>query len=66
MERKLERLIPKPRSRFIQVICNECGNRQIVFDSAKIEVKCNVCGAVLCKPSGGKAILLAKRERVLE
>ncbi len=62
----MENLIPTPRSKFIQVICNECGNRQIVFDHAKIEVKCNVCGAVLCRPSGGKAILLAKKERVFE
>ncbi|MEM4189787.1 MAG: 30S ribosomal protein S27e [Candidatus Caldarchaeum sp.] len=66
MSEPWERLIPRPRSRFIQVICNECGNKQIVFDSAKTEVKCNVCGAFLCKPSGGKAIILAKKERVLE
>ncbi|MEM1946807.1 MAG: 30S ribosomal protein S27e [Candidatus Caldarchaeum sp.] len=61
-----ESLIPRPRSRFIQVVCNECGNKQIVFDSAKIEVRCNVCGTVLCKPSGGKAVIIAKKERVLE
>jgi small subunit ribosomal protein S27e len=61
-----EGLIPRPRSKFIQVICNECGNRQVVFDHAKIVVKCLVCGAVLARPAGGKAVILAKKERVLE
>lgn len=59
-------IIPTPRSKFLQVTCNECGNSQIVFDSAKIIVKCNVCGAVLAKPTGGKALILGKRERTLE
>lgn len=59
-------LIPSPQSKFLIVTCNECGNNQIVFDSAKIIVKCNVCGAVLAKPSGGKAIILGKKERTLE
>ncbi|MDJ0269878.1 MAG: 30S ribosomal protein S27e [Aigarchaeota archaeon] len=52
--------MPKPTSKFLVVICNECNNRQIVFDSAKIQVKCNVCGAVLAQPSGGKAIITGK------
>ncbi|MEM4281661.1 MAG: 30S ribosomal protein S27e [Candidatus Caldarchaeum sp.] len=66
MSEPWERLIPRPRSSFIQVMCNECGNRQILFDSAKTVVRCNVCGAGLCKPAGGKSIILAKKERVLE
>ncbi|HIQ30373.1 MAG TPA: 30S ribosomal protein S27e [Candidatus Caldiarchaeum subterraneum] len=54
------RLIPKPRSKFLLVVCNECNNKQVVFDSAKIEVKCNVCGAPIAYPSGGKAIITGK------
>lgn len=63
MEVDWERLIPKPRSRFLLVQCNECGHRQIVFDNAKIEVKCHVCSATLAVPKGGKAKILG---RVLE
>ena len=48
-------LIPKPRSRFIRVKCLDCGNEQIIFDSATIVVTCNVCDSVLAEPSGGKA-----------
>lgn len=54
------RLIPKPRSSFLLVQCNECGHRQTVFDSAKIDVSCQICGATLAKPSGGKAKILGK------
>lgn len=54
------KLIPKPRSSFLVVQCNECGHRQAVFDYAKIEVSCNVCGALLAKPRGGKAEILGK------
>ena len=49
-----DRLIPKPRSKFLRVKCPDCGNEQVVFDSANMQVKCNVCGAVLAEPSGGK------------
>ncbi|MEM1944995.1 MAG: 30S ribosomal protein S27e [Nitrososphaerota archaeon] len=61
-----EKLIPKPSSRFLQVVCNECSNRQIVYDSAKIQIKCNVCGSVLAYPRGGKAHIVAKVERVYD
>jgi len=53
-------LIPKPRSSFILVQCNECGHRQIVFNHAKVVVNCQVCGAVLARPRGGKAEILGK------
>ncbi|MEM0440266.1 MAG: 30S ribosomal protein S27e [Candidatus Caldarchaeum sp.] len=66
MSESWSKYIPSPRSRFLIVSCNECGNSQIVFDSAKTVVKCNVCGAVLARPSGGKAIILGKKERTLE
>ena len=61
-----ERLIPKPSSKFLLVVCNECGNKQIVFDSAKIRVKCNVCGSILATPTGGRARITAKVERIYD
>ncbi|MCX8170613.1 MAG: 30S ribosomal protein S27e [Candidatus Bathyarchaeota archaeon] len=50
-----EKIIPRPRSNFIQVKCAECGNEQITFSHASSVVRCNICGAVLAEPTGGKA-----------
>ncbi|NIR86373.1 30S ribosomal protein S27e [Candidatus Bathyarchaeota archaeon] len=50
-----EKLIPRPKSKFLRVKCPDCGNEQIIFDRATNVVHCNVCGATLAEPSGGKA-----------
>ncbi|MCS7096263.1 MAG: 30S ribosomal protein S27e [Candidatus Bathyarchaeota archaeon] len=50
-----EELIPSPRSRFLRIKCLKCGNEQIIFSHATNMVNCNVCGAELAVPSGGKA-----------
>jgi len=50
-----EKIIPKPRSYFLQVKCPDCGNEQIIFSHAASIVRCNICGAVLAEPTGGKA-----------
>lgn len=52
-----EKLIPRPRSGFLRVKCEKCGNEQVVFSHASNKVTCNVCGAELAEPSGGKARL---------
>jgi len=65
MEIDWEKLIPKPRSRFLLVQCNECGHKQVVFDHAKLEVKCQVCGATLATPKGGKAKILGRVSETL-
>jgi len=53
-----EKLIPQPRSRFIRVKCNKCGNEQIIFDRASTVVRCLRCNEVLAVPTGGKAELV--------
>jgi small subunit ribosomal protein S27e len=50
-----EKVLPKPRSKFLRVKCPDCGNEQTVFSHATNPVHCNVCGAILAKPTGGKA-----------
>jgi small subunit ribosomal protein S27e len=50
-----ERLLPRPRSKFLRVKCPDCGNEQVVFGNATNVIKCNICGAVLAEPTGGKA-----------
>lgn len=61
-----EKLIPKPKSRFLRVKCLKCGNEQVIFSHATNIVKCNVCSAQLAEPSGGKAIISGEIVATLE
>jgi small subunit ribosomal protein S27e len=60
------KLIPKPRSNFLRVRCQKCGNEQPLFSSAVNKVTCNVCGEILAEPSGGKARIKGEIIAVLE
>ncbi len=40
---------------FVKIKCADCGNEQVTFSKAATTVVCNVCGATLVKPRGGKA-----------
>ncbi len=64
--KKRKILVPQPKSRFIIVQCPDCNNEQIIFDHASTIVQCNICGRVLARPTGGKAIIEAKILRILE
>ena len=57
--------VPQPTTKFLKAKCESCNNEQVVFDSAKIVVKCNVCGANLTEPKGGKAKILGEVLEVL-
>ncbi|MCG3215754.1 MAG: 30S ribosomal protein S27e [Candidatus Heimdallarchaeota archaeon] len=57
--------VPFPTTKFLRVKCSGCNNEQIVFDSSKIVVKCNVCGSDLAEPKGGKAKILGEILEVL-
>ncbi len=59
-------LIPKPRSRFLRVKCDDCGNEQVIFGCAASRVQCLVCGKTLAEPTGGKVKVLTKIISVLE
>ncbi|MCK4952641.1 30S ribosomal protein S27e [Candidatus Bathyarchaeota archaeon] len=59
-------LIPHPKSVFLRVRCPDCGNEQIVFSHATSIVHCNICGATLTEPSGGKAIIKGEIVAVLK
>ncbi|MGC9071539.1 MAG: 30S ribosomal protein S27e [Acidilobus sp.] len=59
-------LVPEPRSKFMLVVCPNCGNRQVVFSHATFPARCLSCGALLVKPRGGKAQILGKVEAVLD
>ncbi|MCP4762801.1 MAG: 30S ribosomal protein S27e [archaeon] len=58
-------LIPKPKSRFLKIVCLNCGSTQNVFGCASMEVKCHTCQKVIVQPTGGKARILTKISDVL-
>ena len=60
------KLIPKPRSIFLRVKCQKCGNEQLIFGSPVNKVTCNVCGETLAEPTGGKAKIKGEVVGVLE
>lgn len=60
---KSREVLPQPESKFIKTQCPDCGSEQIIFDRASTVVKCNVCGKILVKPTGGKAVIMIKKGR---
>ncbi|MEM4312312.1 MAG: 30S ribosomal protein S27e [Nitrososphaerales archaeon] len=55
---KKERItLPRQKSLYLQVQCQECGNKQIVYSHTTSEVKCKICGTLIAKNTGGKAII---------
>lgn len=66
MSPRWEELIPRPRSTFLRVRCIECENEQVLFDSATLEVHCNVCGNTLATPTGGRVKINGEIVSVLE
>ncbi|HID27985.1 MAG: 30S ribosomal protein S27e [Methanosarcinales archaeon] len=55
-----------PKSRFLRVKCNDCGNEQVIFGSASTIVTCLVCGRVLAEPTGGKSTIKTHIIEVVE
>lgn len=57
---RYRRLVPKPRSAFLLVKCESCGNEQIIYSHTTVDVRCNVCGDLLAERTGGKAKMHGK------
>jgi small subunit ribosomal protein S27e len=58
-------VVPKPRSKFLRVRCPDCSNVQVLFNKSAMEVKCQVCGATLARPTGGKSEIRGEVTEVL-
>ena len=56
----------KERAKFLRVKCKDCPNEQVVFERASAIVTCQVCGAVILEPTGGKALVRAEVIGVVE
>jgi len=61
-----QKIVPRPTSRFLKVVCGKCKNEQVIFNKAASCVKCLVCGNELAEPRGGKAKIKAKVVKVFE
>ena len=46
---------------FLTVTCRDCGTETVIFDRSVNTISCDVCGATLSRPSGGKAALVGCR-----
>lgn len=64
--KKRKILIPMPKSRFLLVKCPDCENEQIIFNRTSTVVRCIMCGRVLARPTGGKAVIEAKILKALD
>jgi len=49
----MKKLVEMPTSKFLEILCPKCKNRQVVFSKAATEVNCTLCGEVLLSPTGG-------------
>ncbi|KRX93968.1 40S ribosomal protein S27 [Trichinella pseudospiralis] len=54
---KLKRLVPHPKSYFMDIKCKGCFKITTVFSHAQTVVTCSGCNTVLCRPKGGKCHL---------
>ncbi len=43
-------------AKFVKVKC-VCGNEQIIFETASMDVSCNKCGKTLARATGGRVAL---------
>jgi small subunit ribosomal protein S27e len=53
-------MIPRPRSSFLSVQCEKCGEKTIVFSHTTTDINCKSCGELLAEKSGSLAIISGK------
>ena len=54
------------RSKFLRVTCPGCENESVLFSNRATPVNCELCGATLATPAGGRANVTAKVVEELE
>ena len=53
-------MIPKPRSSFLSVQCEKCGEKAVVFSHTTTDINCKSCGEPLAAKSGSLAMISGK------
>jgi len=59
-------MIPKPRSAFLSVQCEKCGEKAVVFSHTTTNISCKSCGELLAEKSGSLATILGKTLAALD
>jgi small subunit ribosomal protein S27e len=59
-------MIPKPRSAFLSVQCEKCGEKAIVFSHTTTNINCKSCGELLAEKSGSLANIFGKTLSALD
>ncbi len=52
-------------SKFLKISCPRCNQKHIIFGKATSKIKCEKCGKLLIKPTGGKTKVKARIEEIL-
>ena len=47
-------MVMSEKGRFVKIVCARCGNNQVTYGKASMDVKCLKCNKLLVKTSGGK------------
>lgn len=58
--------IPRPKTKFLRIKCNGCGNEQTVFSAASTKVKCLACNQELAQTGASKIFVKTKILKVFE
>jgi small subunit ribosomal protein S27e len=61
-----DKILPNPKSYFLLVKCQDCSNEMSIFSNVAIDVDCDICGAKLAIPTGGKSKILGEIIKILE
>jgi len=59
-----KKLVPKPKSKFLDVECKKCKEHTIVFSKSASAIDCAKCGESLVLPKGGHAIIKGRVKKV--
>jgi len=54
------------KSKFLEISCPKCRNRQVIFGKSVSLVKCLKCNYLLLKTSGGKSKIRAHIKNIIE
>jgi small subunit ribosomal protein S27e len=53
-------MIPKPRSNFVKIECENCQNTVILYTYSTKTIQCQSCNADLMANTGGQALISGK------
>lgn len=62
----MDEKIAAPKSEFLEVECNKCKEKTIIFSNISTTVNCENCGEEIALPTGGRAYIIGKVVKVLE